>query len=298
MDILDSQIHLGPGHITETLAAMDAVGVKQALVDEFWIGMDFMPFYKINDGVRRPITPTAELAALTYPDRFSYLVRIDRRDPEMPGLSRLAAAKPHARALRIPPGINQTELTALAEGGYDPLLKAALDAGLDVIFVAIPGHAPAMGPVIKKFPGLKFVIDHCGMPSPPFTQAQRAKIGMNEPLPPQGDTSTEEGKWREFEKVLRLADQHPNVGLKWAHAQRMFGVSGYPFPALRPFMKKAFDSFGAERMMWASDVSANQSGESWAQLLFWIMDNPDLSASDRAQFLGGTARKWLKWPVS
>jgi hypothetical protein len=49
--------------------------------------------------------------------------------------------------------------------------------------------------------------------------------------------------------------------------------------------------------MWAGDASVNMTGESWAQLLFWIMDNPDISQSERANFLGGSARKILNWPA-
>jgi predicted TIM-barrel fold metal-dependent hydrolase len=185
---------------------------------------------------------------------------------------------------------------ALAEGGYDDLFSTALECGLTAIFVATPGNTPALEPSLAKFPDIKFVIDHCGMPTPAAYRKSYAKIGVSE-LPPMGDTSDEAGKAAEFDKVLRLADEHGNVGLKWAHAQRMFGVSGYPFVGLRPYLRKALNSFGAERVMWASDASANQTGESWAELLFWLMDNPDLSASERTHLLGGTARKWLNWPL-
>ena len=59
----------------------------------------------------------------------------------------------------------------------------------------------------------------------------------------------------------------------------------------------ALDAFGAERMMWASDVSANLTGESWAELLFWLIDNPDISHGEREKLLGGTARRILNWPA-
>lgn len=298
MDIVDSQIHLGPGHIEETLAAMDALGIKSALIDEFWLGTALMPSYTILDGsLRRATYPTSELASLTHPDRFSYLARVDRRDPEMRSIIRLLGDRPQARALRIAPGLSRTEVSALAEGGYDDLFSAALQSGLTVIFVAIPGNAPALKPSLEKYPDLKFVIDHCGMPTPAASRQKYAELAGSD-LPPMGDTSDERGKAVEFDKVLRLAAEHANVGLKWAHAQRMFGVSGYPFVGLRSYLKKALTSFGAERVMWASDASANQTGETWAELLFWLIDNPDLSTSERTQLLGGTARRWLNWPAN
>ena len=85
------------------------------------------------------------------------------------------------------------------------------------------------------------------------------------------------------------------MALKWAHPRPLFEVSGYPFVALRPVLRRALNSFGAERIMWASDFSANPTGESWAQLLYWHMDNPDLSASERDNLLGRTVRTWLNW---
>ena len=75
----------------------------------------------------------------------------------------------------------------------------------------------------------------------------------------------------------------------------MFNAAGYPNHAARPFFRKALDAFGAERVMWASDISANQTGESWAELIFAITENPGLSASEREWVMGKSARKWLSW---
>jgi predicted TIM-barrel fold metal-dependent hydrolase len=292
MDIVDSQVHLGPGGIGELVAAMDALGIKAALIDEFWMGTTAeMPCHTLSSGLRRPVTPTAELAALTHPGRFSHVARIDRRDPEMRALVHLARDNPNARALRVIPGLTKVEMSALASGGYDEMFKEASDCGLP-IFVTIPGNAPALRAAIEKFRSVTFIVDHCGMPfSAAIIQALKDS-GVSDQLPDMGGGS----KQAEFEKVLRLADL-PNVALKWAHAQGLFELSGYPFAGLRPFLKSAIKAFGAERVMWASDVSANRTGESWAELMFWLMDNPDLSPGDRANLLGGTVRRLLSWKV-
>jgi L-fuconolactonase len=295
MDIVDSQIHLGPGGIAEIKAAMDAVGIKAALIDEFWFGTSTeMPSYAVplaQGFVRRGTAPTAELAALIYPKRFSYLLRPDRRDPELLSLIRLARDAPHARALRITPGLAKTELSALTSGGYDEMFKAAADCGLP-IFVTIPGNAPALLSSVRKFSDLPFIIDHCGMPFSSAMQQGLMNAGLGDQLPDMGGASTE----AEFDRVLKLSEL-PNVALKWGHAQGLFGVSDYPFYKLRPYLKAALDSFGAERMMWASDVSANLTGESWAELLFWLRDNPDVSHLEKERLLGGTVRRILNWPL-
>jgi len=70
-------------------------------------------------------------------------------------------------------------------------------------------------------------------------------------------------KEQAFNTVLQAA-RWPNVGLKWAHTPAHFDTKGYPNVATRPFPRKALDTFGAERVMWASDITSNQTGESWA----------------------------------
>lgn len=294
MDIVDSQVHLGPGGIDRLLAAMDALGIKAAVIDEFWLGAATeMPTYAIAAGkeiVRRKVAPTAELAALMHPDRFSYVLRVDRRDPQMRSLIRLLRDAPSGRALRITPGLDKVEAAALASGGYDEMFKEAGECGLP-IFVTIPGNAPVLRRSIERFSSVTFIIDHCGMP---FTNDMKQRLvaaGLGDRLPEMGGGTHE----AEFEKVLRLAER-ANVALKWGHAQGLFEVSGYPFVGLRPYLRSALNAFGAERVMWAGDASANLTGETWAELLFWLMDNPDLDEGERANLLGGTVRRILSWP--
>jgi predicted TIM-barrel fold metal-dependent hydrolase len=293
MDIVDAQVHLGPGGINETLAAMDALGIRSALIDEFWVGAGLknMPAHTVGN-LRRRVTPTSELAALTHPERFAYLRWIlDREDPELRAMIRLMRDAPHGLALRITPGLNKADFAALTSGGFDAMFSAAAECGLP-IFITIPGNAPALRPAITKFRDLMFIIDHCGMP---FTAAMIQRVNLAERIPSMGGSSTD----KEFEKVLRLADL-PNVALKWAHAQGLFEVPAYPYADLRPFLRRALDAFGAERVMWAADAAiiTRWSGDSWGQLLFWLMDNPDLTAGEREMILGGTARRILKWPAS
>jgi len=289
MDIVDSQLHLGPGGIAETLAAMDALGIRSALIDEWWVGTNLMPHIVVADGAaRRPILATATLASFTHPDRFSYMVRIDRNDPEAPNIVRLAGDDPHARALRIVPGVAKAELDALASGGYDPIFREAANCGLPV-FVWIPGNAPVLQASVEKFREVTFIIDHCGMPLNPSLIQALAATGFTQPPAMGGGTHG-----AEFEKVLRLADA-PNVLLKWAHAQGLFGVSGYPFDGLRPFLRRAINAFGVERLMWGSDITAINTDETWAELLFWLIDNSELNQDESEQILAHTARRVLDW---
>ena len=285
MDIVDAQVHIGPGRIEEALAAMDALGIRAMLIDEYWFGRTMGdPGYHVPDGAFRPVQPTAELAAMMYPDRFSYLVRLDRNDTSAATVIRMARDAPHARALRITPGMWPTEAAAFADGAYDPICAAACDCGLP-LFMFVPGRAPDVVQYARKFPSLRIVVDHCGV----LSNSMRDAIGG-------GAHVIREAQLAAFDQVLALAD-FPNVALKWAHAPAMFETPGYPGEGLWPILRKALDHFGGNRIMWASDASANQSGESWAMLLFGMMGNPDLSQVEREALLGGTTRVWLNWPT-
>lgn len=85
---------------------------------------------------------------------------------------------------------------------------------------------------------------------------------------------------------------------KQAWRTRLSGRRGYDQnEGARPFLCKTLDAFGTERIMWASDVTVNPTGETWAELLFAIKDNPGLSAEEREYVLGRSARNWLNWEV-
>jgi L-fuconolactonase len=295
MDILDSQVHLGPGGVSEMVAAMDALGIRSVLIDEWWMGTPGHPFYGVGEGGQgiRTTSPTAELAAWTHPGRFSYLVRVDPRDPDMKTVIRFVRDAAHARALRISPGMTRRDVKDFAEGVYDEVFACAADYGLPV-FLQIAGHTDLLERVVKKYPESRIVICHCGMPPgaklwPIFAQMEGEHDSMDY-WRTVGETPLDQS----FDKVLRAAE-HPQVALKWAHAPVMFDSAGYPNLAARPFLRKALDAFGAERVMWASDITANQTGESWAELIFAIAENPEMTADEREWVLGKTARTWLNW---
>lgn len=295
MDIVDSQLHLGPGGAPEVVAAMDALGIRAAVIHEYWMGTPGHPRYDLGGGRFRTSSPTAELAAWTYPGRFAYVVHLDRRDPELRAVVRLARNAAHVRALRLLVGTDRTERAAFAAGEYDEAFAAAADAGLP-IFLAISGHAEMLPPYLRKFPSVKVIVDHCGMPP---SKAIRPLIAQMEGLPDSeaywarlGEVPLSES----LGKVLSLAD-FPNVALKWAHASAIFEAPVYPNEDVRPYLRRALDAFGAERVMWGSDITALPTGETWAQVLFSVVDNPDLSEGERGQLLGGAARAWLDWPA-
>lgn len=268
---------------------MDALGIRAVLADEFW-GLDnWGPGDTLPDGVLRVTTPTVELAAAQHPERFSYVRRVDRNDPEVESLIRMASDSPGARAIRILPSLTSEELSAFEHGGYDQIFNAANSVGLPV-FVYIAGHVDLMPRYLKAFPDLQFVVDHCGMPM----EEGISFLDAETPEQAAGDTAHSGPDISYFDEVLKLS-QYPNVSLKWSHAQGMFGVREYPFTDLFPILRRAVEAFGVERIMWASDMGGNQTGETWAELLFYLRDSTEFTATEKKWLFGKTARTLLNW---
>lgn len=287
MDIVDAQLHVGRGMIAATLEAMDALGIRSVLIDEIWgvLGKahptHIDPGYALENGAWRTVWPTAEEASLLHPDRFSYLVRIDPRDPQLESLMRVVGSSPHARAFRLQPVWTLEDAQSFAAGAYEPLLDIAQDIGLPVCLF-IPGYVELLPPYVRKYPKLTFVIDHCGMGFPNIPQGR-----------PEGEArkSLDAGY---LDEVLKLAE-FPNVALKWSHAQTRFGAKQYPYEPLRPLLRRAIEAFGADRLMWASDKSV-MTGYSWSDLLHCLRDDPELSPDEKEWILGRSARRILNWP--
>lgn len=289
MDIVDCQFHLGKGEIDSTLRAMNALGIRSVLVDEFWgeFGTThpthIQPGYLLANGAWRAAWPTAEQAGILYPDRFAYLVRIDPRDPDIESVMQTVGTSPHARAFRLQPVWTMDDVSAFANGAYDAVLGLAQEIGLPIC-VFIPGYVELLIPYLRRFPKLKFIIDHCGMGFPgipagrPHDEAQKSR------MPDYLDT------------VCKLAE-FPNVALKWSHAQNLLGAQIYPYEPLRPLLRKVINAFGKERVLWASDNSVIPN-HTWSNLLHCLRDDPELSQSEKEWILGRSARQILNWPVS
>ena len=83
---------------------MNALGIRSALLDELW-GFDEngepLPYARLGNGVSRPQSALALAASLRYPDRFSFMQRVNRQDPQLTELIAILACTLSCRALRV-----------------------------------------------------------------------------------------------------------------------------------------------------------------------------------------------------
>ena len=130
--------------------------------------------------------------------------------------------------------------------------KAAHDLGLAIQFNAIPRFAPAIGELAAQFRDTPVIIDHLGIPK--------------------------NGTPAEYEQVLALA-KLPRVYMKYSTATL----------ELKPTVRKLFDAFGPDRLIWGGLGMTPEAFEKQAALLDQIFDYA--SESDRAKIRGLNAMK-------
>lgn len=269
IDVVDSQIHLFRYLDAEKcLAAMDALGIRSVLIDEAW---NFnppeavQPSVVLSGGVERTLVAGGRMAAMMYPDRFRYLLRVDHRDPDLDAVMKLAADDPHCRAFR---SMCHPELMDdLGAGRFDPVFRNAAALGLP-LFIQTIDQTPNLVPAFEKFPDCRFVIDHVGLV-----------------------------KSRESWEALLAVSRYPNVYLKWCHANLSFPAQSYPYQPIQAALREAADHFGAERILWASDAGMQRKEYTWANILYYVHTCELLSVDERAWILGRSARELLDWPL-
>ncbi|NML44305.1 amidohydrolase family protein [Ramlibacter sp. G-1-2-2] len=268
LDIVDAQLHLAPQPDLGGIAtAMDALGIRSVLFDELW-GRNEQdhgtPCIEFGDGAYRPLSPLAQAAALQDPQRFAWLQRVTRRDPGLASLIPQLGAAPGCKALRVVI-FDRDECGLFRSGAYDALLSQAQEAGLALCLLARDAGA-LLESAAARFPRLRFVVDHCGW-------------------------VRKEAHWRE---VLALA-RHDNVWLKWSHFHRAFGDGEVHAQGVQGAFEQALGAFGARRVLWAGDVTHEETSATWAELLAFVLRNPALNDADREWVLGGAAREVFRW---
>jgi predicted TIM-barrel fold metal-dependent hydrolase len=134
--------------------------------------------------------------------------------------------------------------------------------------LANPDALPAVHTLCKAFPKTPVVIDHF------------ARLGMKGP-PAEAD----------LENLVKLAD-FETVHVKTS-AFYALGAKKAPYTDLAPMIRRLRDTYGANRLMWATDCPYQVGeGHTYADSIALIRDRLDfLTAEDKNWILRGTAEK-------
>jgi L-fuconolactonase len=309
VEIVDGQLHeFGPRlpWPDASAEARDRVLEELALASVASVGVDAAVLHPLGS-----MTWACNLAARE-PGRFAIIPMLtnlqmdgseDMVDPAHPDLeSRITEilARPGVAGLRLVP---PSPSTAFAAGNSaiseqaDPLADGTFDAALGIchrrgipVFLAFGGRIEAVEPIVRAFSELTVVIDHMGVAGPPH---------QNDPW------------WKAIPVTVRLAE-YPNVHVKVSSAP-VFSREPFPFRDVRPQVIDLVDAYGSKRLVWGSDITRFQGKMGWylsnpalqgdypgrhtyAQSLAFIADAEWLDDEQKADILGRTVRRILRWP--
>jgi predicted TIM-barrel fold metal-dependent hydrolase len=151
----------------------------------------------------------------------------------------------------------------------DPAMKTtwrkAQALGLAIQMHFLPYYAPQIGDLAAQFQDLPVILDHL------------ARAGQGTPA--------------EFEGVLKLAT-YPRVYMKYSGIEYS-SKQPYPFVDVKPLVRRAFDAFGPDRLIWGGLGHEMDQFDKQIRLFDLMFDFA--SEADRAKIRGINAIKLFKW---
>lgn len=172
------------------------------------------------------------------------------------------------RGFRIHAGREKNLSSWLGSPGMATLWKTAAALKASVCPLINPDTLPLIDKMCEWYPDTSVVIDHF------------ARVGMAGGV-----------KEADVKHLVRLA-RHARVHVK-ASAFYALGSKKSPYRDLAPLIRQVRDSFGPQRVMWASDCPFQvDPGHNYRDSIALIRDRLDfLSESDKSWMLRGTAEK-------
>jgi predicted TIM-barrel fold metal-dependent hydrolase len=149
------------------------------------------------------------------------------------------------------------------------------------LMILPPGGASALAPIAQRYPGITLIIDHLGLRP---TRALRREV------------PTDGGPFARFDEVLDLA-RFPQVMVKFSDLPNL-SAEPFPYPAMTPYLERAFDAYGPQRIMWGSDYTMlTAGGHTYRDCLDHVRTLSFLTDDDREWVLAKTAASALNWPI-
>ena len=145
--------------------------------------------------------------------------------------------------------------------------RAAHELGLAIQMHFIPCHAPEIAALASAFRDTHVILDHL------------ARAGQGTPA--------------EYEEVLRLA-KLPRVVMKFSGVNYS-SKQPRPFRDVKPLVRRTFDAFGADRMIWGGlglNLDDFQQNVAMFEEMFDFA-----SEADRAKIRGLTAARLYRFPI-
>jgi predicted TIM-barrel fold metal-dependent hydrolase len=160
----------------------------------------------------------------------------------------------------------------MADGGYGAFFRAVMKYDVPT-WIVLPGRLGELYPYLDALPELPLIIDHAG-------------------LLERGDSSRAD-PFRGTDELNELA-RYPNVAVKWGHVTES-SVKPFPYEDALDQLRRVLDAFGSSRVMWESDWTQMLGYQTLAELLFAIKLSTRFNAEEKADLLGRTALRAMRW---
>lgn len=251
--------------IESALIAMETLGIDACIVDS-------VHTRHLSDGGTEHDNSYAEEVATRFPENVAAVIWLRPQAPDIEELVASVPNRPGVLGIRI--GIRSAkEVAQFGQGEYEPLLRAAEQYDVAVMSLML-GHLDSAHEIAARHPSLRLIIDHVGLPQPPW--------------------QVDDPPFRRLPELLALA-KFPNVVIKLCGAPA-YSLQPYPFTDIWTNLHKVVNAFGPSRLMWAADEMRFRGLYTYSELLDYLRYTPELSDSDKAMILGGTVRRYLRWP--
>ena len=203
-------------------------------------------------------------AAEQHPGVFKVVGMIDDSKPHPDALMKQLLQK-HVTGFRITPWMRK-DAHWLNNDGMMLMWETAAKTGQAMCCLINPDNLPEVDKMGQQFPDTKVVVDHF------------ARIGV--------DGETRES---DLANLCALA-RHKNTYVKIS-AYYALGKKQAPYDDLRPMIRRLYDTFGPQRLMWASDSPYQLVGDgnTYKASIALIRDRMDFSSGDREWLLRKTA---------
>jgi predicted TIM-barrel fold metal-dependent hydrolase len=203
---------------------------------------------------------------------FGVIARLDPMDPAIEDQLRDAMRRPQMLALRL------TLIEKHSEGWLesrtlDRLFGFCQDLGVPLELFA-PFRVKAMHETVRRFPGIRWLIDHMGLRYY------------------EGKDNT--GAFRQWDDLLHLAVE-PNAWIKCSYfPEAAKDLEGYPYPRAQQYLQRLVERAGADRLVWGSNFPNVRRACTYQQAVDFIrVECGFLNASQRAGLLGGNFKRYV-----
>jgi predicted TIM-barrel fold metal-dependent hydrolase len=203
-----------------------------------------------------------------YPKEFQGVARVDPLDPgNVDHLSRLA--EQGFRGVRLSPAGNASG-DWIAGPLMPPLWKRCEELKVPMTVLAPVTRMPDVEKLAGRYPDLTIVIDH--MADSPLDQPQQ------------------------LEKLIALK-RFPKLFVKISHTWSL-SKQKYPFLDAQEQVKRLYDVFGPQRLMWGTDWPVCEAHTTYSEALRLVRDDMKfLNAEDKSWILSRTVERVWPFPA-